>query len=194
MNDRIFVDVYSINYPMIDATFREDHLDRLDSQAITGIYNQFFLEIFHFVKYRLGDDALAEDISSEVFFCLLKALKNGGGPGKNLRGWLIGTARHMVVDHIRRKYRDPGQGITDSLISDELGPPQQAEYREKMGALHTAISELTEDQQQVLALRFGQGYSLEETAAIMKKKTNAIKGLQFRALNALHRKIGEPNE
>jgi RNA polymerase sigma-70 factor (ECF subfamily) len=49
---------------------------------------------------------------------------------------------------------------------------------------------LTEDQQQVLALRFGQGYSLEETAAVMKKKINAVKALQFRALNALQRVMG----
>ncbi len=191
MKDRFFAKVYSIKSPMIDSQLEQDPLRRLDSQAVTVIYNQFFLEIFRFVKYRLGDDALAEDISSEVFFCLLKAIKNGGGPGKNLRGWLIGTARHMVVDHLRRKYRDPGQGISDELKSDELGPPQQAEYHENMNTLHSAFIELTEDQQQVLTLRFGQGYSLEETAAIMKKKINAIKALQFRALKSLHRRIGE---
>ncbi len=54
-----------------------------------------------------------------------------------------------------------------------------------------ALIQLTEDQQQVLALRFGQGYSLEETAAVMKKQINAVKALQFRALNALQRKIGD---
>ncbi|MFN2152656.1 MAG: sigma factor-like helix-turn-helix DNA-binding protein, partial [Anaerolineales bacterium] len=40
-------------------------------------------------------------------------------------------------------------------------------------------------------LRFGDGYSLEETAAVMQKKVNAVKALQFRALAALQRHIGE---
>jgi RNA polymerase sigma-70 factor, ECF subfamily len=190
MNDSLFANGTPIISPMIDSQLEQEWPGRLDSQAVTGIYNQFFMEIFRFVKFRLGDDALAEDISSEVFFSLLKAIKNGGGPGKNLRGWLIGTARHMVIDHLRRKYRDPCQEISDLLKSNEPGPQQQVEYRENMSSLHSALIELTEDQQQVLALRFGQGYSLEETAAIMKKKTNAIKALQFRALVALHRRIG----
>ena len=51
--------------------------------------------------------------------------------------------------------------------------------------------QLTPEQQDVLALRFGQGYSLEETAAHMKKKVNAVKALQFRALAALQRQIGD---
>jgi DNA-directed RNA polymerase specialized sigma24 family protein len=54
---------------------------------------------------------------------------------------------------------------------------------------------LTTEQQNVLALRFGDGYSLEETAAAMRKNVNAIKALQFRALASLQRYIGEvPHE
>jgi RNA polymerase sigma-70 factor (ECF subfamily) len=52
---------------------------------------------------------------------------------------------------------------------------------------------LTAEQQHVLALRFGQGYSLEETAAFMDKNVNAVKALQFRALAALQRELGEVN-
>jgi RNA polymerase sigma-70 factor (ECF subfamily) len=194
MNDRVLANIYSITPLMIDSQPEQECLGKLDSQAITAIYNQYFLEVFRYVQYRLGDIALAEDISSEVFLCLLNAIKNGGGPGTNSRGWLIGTARHLVVDHIRQKYRNPRLEISEALKSDEAGPSQQAEQRDHWNAVHLAIIELTEDQQQVLALRFGQGYSLEETAAIMKKKINAIKALQFRALNALQRRIGKENE
>jgi RNA polymerase sigma-70 factor (ECF subfamily) len=52
---------------------------------------------------------------------------------------------------------------------------------------------LTSEQQHVLALRFGQGYSVEETAAHLQKNINAVKALQFRALAALQRQIGEVN-
>jgi len=63
--------------------------------------------------------------------------------------------------------------------------------REQGDAVREAYAELTPDQQDVLALRFGSGYSLEETARMMDKKVNAVKALQFRALAALQRNIGE---
>jgi DNA-directed RNA polymerase specialized sigma24 family protein len=53
------------------------------------------------------------------------------------------------------------------------------------------MSGLTEEQQAVLTMRFGQGFSLDETAQMMKKNANAIKQLQFRALAALNRALGE---
>jgi RNA polymerase sigma-70 factor, ECF subfamily len=183
--------VFPIRLPMFNSHTEQETLGSLDSQAITSVYNQYFPEIFRYVRYRLDDDALAEDISSEVFFCLLKAVKAGRAPKVNLRAWLIGTARHMIVDHLRREHRHPSEAISEELESAGEGTSEQVEGRLAAHALHKAIIYLTEDQQQVLALRFGQGYSLEDTAAIMKKQVNAVKGLQFRALNALQRRIGE---
>ncbi|MGA2505816.1 MAG: sigma-70 family RNA polymerase sigma factor, partial [Anaerolineales bacterium] len=185
--------VNSIRLTMIEP-HECDRLGVLDPQAVAAVYNQYFPEVFRYVKYRLDDESLAEDISSEVFFRLLKAVKNGCGPGKNLRGWLLGTARHMVVDHIRREYRHPCLSLSVAIESDEEAAHDQVERRDSAHALQLALVQLTEDQQQVLTLRFGQGFSLEETAELMKKKINAVKALQFRALNALQRRMGEEYE
>jgi RNA polymerase sigma factor (sigma-70 family) len=191
MDDRALSNGIPISFSMINSLPEQDRLGNLDSRAITAIYDQYYPEVFCYVRYRLDDDALAEDISSEVFFYWLKAVKTGRPPGVNLRGWLIGTARHMIIDHLRGQYRHPSQPISDTHAYGGEGPSEQVERRDASNALHMALVQLTEDQQQVLALRFGQGYSLEETAAVMKKKTNAIKSLQLRALKALQRKIGE---
>lgn len=189
LNNRAVASFYAIKTSMIDSLLGLDYLGDLDAQAVASIYNLYFPQIFRYVKYRLGDDSLAEDISSEVFLSLLKSIKKGNGPGKDLRAWLIGAARHMVVDQIRLKYRHPSQVISDDLESGEAGPCEQVEQRDDSYGLHMGLVQLTEDQQQVLTLRFGQGYSLEETAAIMKKKINAVKALQFRALNALKNRL-----
>jgi DNA-directed RNA polymerase specialized sigma24 family protein len=97
MYDWALSNVFPIRFSMIDSHPEPEALGNLDSQAVTAVYNQYFPEIFRYVRYRLDDDALAEDISSEVFFRLLKALKTGRTPTVNLRGWLIGTARHMII-------------------------------------------------------------------------------------------------
>lgn len=73
---------------------------------------------------------------------------------------------------------DPGLSLGDELDRRE----QSREFR-------TAYARLTGDQQHVLALRFGEGYSLEETAAVLRKNVNAVRALQFRALATLQRNI-----
>jgi RNA polymerase sigma-70 factor (ECF subfamily) len=166
-------------------------LDSLDSKAIGAVYDQYFSEVYRYVLYRVGDQTLAEDIASDVFIRLLEAVKSGRGPDTNLKGWLIGTASHVVMDHLRKKYRRPEEEISDSLPDLKPGPATEVDQREKDSLVRGAYAKLTSEQQTVLALRFGQGYSLEETATHMDKNVNAVKALQFRALAALQREIGE---
>ena len=176
---------------LIDDDRALDGLQNLDQQAIGAIYDKYFSEIYRYVLYRIGDATLAEDIASDVFVRLLEAVQSGRSPQTNLKGWLIGTASHVVTDHLRRKYRRPEEEISESM--PDRGPSLTAEVdqREQNRIVNDAYAELTTEQQHVLALRFGQGYSLEETAAFMKKNVNAVKALQFRALAALQREVGE---
>ena len=67
----------------------------------------------------------------------------------------------------------------------------EVDLRERNREVRAAYDRLTTEQQHVLALRFGVGLSLEETAAHMKKNANAVKALQFRALASLQRQVGE---
>lgn len=168
-----------------------DGLRKLDSQAIGVVYDQFFSEVYRYVLYRLGDQSIAEDIASDVFVRLLEAAQGGRAPQSNIKGWLIGTASHAVMDHLRRKYRRPVEAISESMPDRGPGVHDQFDLREQNRSVQQAYAQLTQEQQDVLALRFGQGYSLEETASHMKKNINAIKALQFRALAALQRQVGE---
>jgi RNA polymerase sigma-70 factor (ECF subfamily) len=168
-----------------------NRLDGLDHKAIGAVYDQYFSEVYRYVLYRVGDESLAEDMASDVFIRLLEAVKSGRGPESNLKGWLIGTASHIISDHLRKKYRRPEEELPESLPDLGLGPASEVDQREQNRLVRGAYSKLTSEQQDVLALRFGAGYSLEETASRMDKNVNAVKALQFRALAALQREIGE---
>jgi RNA polymerase sigma-70 factor (ECF subfamily) len=167
------------------------NLRELDSKTIGAIYDQYFSEVYRYVLYRLGDETIAEDIASDVFIRLLEAVQSGHAPQTNLKGWLIGTASHIVADHFRNKYRRPEEEISESLPDLTPGPVLEVDQREQNRIVNDAYAQLTSEQQHVLALRFGQGYSLEETATFMNKNVNAVKALQFRALAALQREVGE---
>jgi RNA polymerase sigma-70 factor (ECF subfamily) len=168
-------------------------LQQLNSQAIGAIYDQYFSEVYRYVRYRIDDDTIAEDIASEVFVRLLEASQKKQGPQSSLKGWLIATASHAVNDHLRRHYRRPVEALSDSMADDRPSVHSEIDMREQNRMVQSAYAQLTSEQQDVLALRFGQGYSLEETAAHLNKNINAVKALQFRALAALQRQIGEVN-
>lgn len=184
-----------INKKMSIADGKQELQDlrTIDPKTIGAIYDQYFSEVYRYVLYRIGDQALAEDMTSDVFIRLLEAAQNGRGPQTNLKGWLIGTATHIVTDHMRKKYRRPEEEISDSLPDLKSDPASEVDQREQNRIVQDAYAQLTPEQQHVLALRFGQGYSLEETATFMNKNVNAVKALQFRALAALQREIGEVN-
>jgi RNA polymerase sigma-70 factor (ECF subfamily) len=190
MNSQGFLKVIPLNISMVESRSEQDSLGDLDSQSVSAIYNQYYPEVFRYARYRLGDETLAEDIASDTFLRLLKAVKAHRGPERNLRGWLIGTARHLIIDHVRGKYRHPHIKLTDTHVDDEQAPVEAVEERDASSELSLAMGRLTDEQQHVLALRFGQGYSLEETAKVMKKNVNAVKALQFRALTNLQRQVG----
>ena len=165
-------------------------LRNLDSQSIGAIYDQYFADVYRYVRYRVNDDAVAEDIASDVFVRLLEASQKRQGPQINLKGWLIATASHVVNDHLRRRYRRPTEALSDSMPDHASSVHAEVDMREQNRAVQSAFAQLTDEQQHVLTLRFNQGYSLEETAEHMKKKVNAVKALQFRALASLQRLIG----
>lgn len=177
--------------PAFDEQSALDGLRKLDAHAIGAIYDRYFPEIYRYVRYRVGDDSIAEDITSDVFVRLLEASQKKQGPTTSLKGWLIATASNAVNDHMRRQYRRRTEELHESLPDESSNLHAEVDQREQNQLVLAAYARLTPEQQHVLALRFGMGYSLEQTAAVMKKNVNAVKALQFRALAALQRQIGE---
>jgi RNA polymerase sigma-70 factor (ECF subfamily) len=174
--------------------FEELALDGLrasDPQVIGAIYDRYFPEVYRYVRYRLNDEHAAEDITSDVFLRLLEAVQNRRGPQSNLKSWLLSTAAHVLTDHLRRAYRRPTEALPDDVMDHTAAPSDEFDRREQNRRFQLAYAQLTSEQQHVLALRFGQGYSLDETASVLQKNVNAVKALQFRALAALQRCLGE---
>ena len=182
-----------VSKPMaLPDTRRElDGLRKLDPQAIATIYDRYFPDVYRYVFYRLGNESLAEDIASDVFVRLLEAVKAKRGPKTNLKGWLLSTASNVIADHLRHVYRRPTEVLSEAMPDLGSSLTDEVDRRHQADSVRQAYAQLTPEQQNVLALRFGDGCSLEETAAVMQKKVNAVKALQFRALAALQRHIGE---
>lgn len=167
--------------------------DRLLAQARQGqqdaimqIYESYFPPIFQFIRLRVGERALAEDLASEVFVKLVDTLQRSTAPRHSLRGWLFRVARNEIHDHYGKSSQLPTTTLDEWLPAAPDNDPEVQFMRSvSVERVRRAIRMLAADQQEVLLLRFGQMLSLQETADIMGKSTNAVKSLQFRAINTL---------
>jgi RNA polymerase sigma-70 factor (ECF subfamily) len=106
--------------------------------------------------------------------------------GKPFVAWLYRIAHARVVDYYRQTSRRPVESdIEAEPIPVGADMDRSLLRRQAARVLREAIARLTDEQQQVIVLRFIEGHSLETTAQIMGKNANAIKALQHRALRAL---------
>jgi RNA polymerase sigma-70 factor, ECF subfamily len=163
-------------------------IHQMDTDALASVHDQFYPVVFRYVHYRLDDEQLVEDITSEVFLRMLDALRFKGTSIRDVRAWLLGTASHLIKDYLRQKYRMQVDNLDDyeNLAGDQM-LETIADIDFSNHNLRTALLHLTDEQQQVLVLRFSMELTLEETAGVMDKSINAIKVAQFRGLAALRR-------
>lgn len=171
-----------------------ERAQQMDVQALAQLHDMYYPAVYRYVRYRLDDEQVTEDICSDVFLRLLNHFHRQKGEIHDLRAWLLGTAANLVNDYFRHKYRRPTEALENHEgLASRDDPRQTAEHNDHRRAVQKAIQQLTNEQQHVLSLRFGQELSIEETAQMMNKTVGAIKVLQFRALAAIRRllEIGE---
>ncbi len=159
---------------------------RGDKSAIAQIYQNYFDPIYQFVRLRVGHAQTAEDLTSDIFVKFIKALKTDRAPHTSLRGWIFRVARNIIYDHYGEETPLPVETIDQWLTTDaDTNPEVQAIRTIESERARHIIGMLAPAQQEVLMLRFDQQLSLQETADVMDKNVNAIKALQFRAVNTL---------
>lgn len=162
---------------------------KLDPDALVAVHDAYYAPIFRYISFRVGERATAEDLTGEVFTRFLAALRDRSAPQNTLRGWLYGVAARVVSDYHRQHYRAPQVELDESLASRDAGPAETVEAMLTREDLKQAMRELTEEQQNVIALRFGFDMPIQEVARTMGKTEGAIKQLQARAIAALARKM-----
>jgi RNA polymerase sigma-70 factor (ECF subfamily) len=160
-----------------------------DQQALVDIYQRCQPSIYTYIFYRIGDQALSEDLTAEVFVRMIDKLPAFVQDKRPILAWLYTIARNLVIDHYRRAGKQVPLLIEESLmVDDELNrPPALVEQRLNRQNLIKALRHLTEEQRQVIVLKFVEDRSNAEVAVLLDKTEGAVKSLQHRALAALQR-------
>jgi RNA polymerase sigma-70 factor (ECF subfamily) len=171
-----------------------------DRAAFGQLYQRYLDDVYAYVHFRVQDTALAEDLTQDVFVGVWRALPSFRWQG-SLAPWLLRCAHNRVANHWRQTGRRPGQvplpgddeRETDGPpLPPDLQPLAELDLRLTTAEVEAAMERLTDLQRQVIALRFGAGLSLAETAEAMSRSLNAVKNLQHHGLAALRRHLVQP--
>lgn len=155
----------------------------LDEDALVEIFDLYSPALYNYALRLCGDPVKADHTVGDVFAKLMDQLSSGHGPSTNLRSYLYQTAYHLIVDEARFSRRTIPLEVALWLRPDPRSSILGLEDRIMFEVVLSAIqSALTHDQRHVIVLRYLEGFSLRETAAIMGISITNVKVIQNRAL------------
>ena len=158
----------------------------LDHDALTAIFDEYAPAIYKYLLRLRVNPKEADLVVGDVFARLLEKFVKGEGPHTNLRSYLFQTAYHLVIDQIREGQRTAPLDVVDTFKEEKQSVQALTEEKLMLEYLVATMNqELTNDQRNILVLRFLQDFSLKETAEIVNKNVNAVKAIQNRAINNL---------
>ena len=178
-------------------TFDDGAIERLvgaaqqgDPEAFGALFDHFYGPVYRFVAARVGRPSDAEDLTQLVFVKALEALPRYEARGVPFGGWLFRLARNAIIDQIRTRRDHLSLVVAVTRETDDAGPEARATLKDDLDEVARALKDLTDDQREVIELRFFAGLSVLETAVAMGRQEGTVRGLQFRALAALRRSLG----
>ncbi len=178
-------------------TLDEVAIDRLvarakagDAEAFGTLFDEYGERVYRFIASRVHSPADAEDLTQTVFVKALEALPRYESRGVPFGGWLFRLARNTVIDHVRTRHDHSDLDSLAERATADLGPDELTVARHQIETMARALGALTDEQRDVIALRFFAGLSARDAAVAMGKQEGTIRGLQFRAIAALRRELG----
>jgi RNA polymerase sigma-70 factor, ECF subfamily len=185
--------VINADRPVSTVAHAEDLLRRIragEAYAFDELYQRYSRRVFGYLYQRLnGNVEEAEDLTADVFAKVYEKIDSFQVQGAPMSSWLFRIAHNRLIDSIRRRPNQSQVGLDDA---PELpaGPVFHGiDQLVAMEEIKRGLARLTAEQRQVIELRFLEGKSLLETAAVMQRNEEAVKKLQARGLASLRRGI-----
>jgi RNA polymerase sigma-70 factor (ECF subfamily) len=175
-----------------------------NEESLSVLLQRHKRKIFSSIIVVVKDQALAEDVFQDTFFKVIQTLKRGqySEEGKFLP-WVIRIARNLIIDHFRRVKKMPpmpvyvneeGEEISvfNSLSSEDSGSGNE-DYTKFKKSIRNLISELPEDQREVVLMRMYYDMSFKEIADFTNVSINTALGRMRYALFNLKKMIEDKN-
>src|SRR3954447_24512874 len=157
---------------------RDDDFERLYAAEAPGLYS--------FLAYRTGDRALAQDLLADAFEKALRARRGFDRRRGSEKTWLYAIALNVLRDHARRRAAEARALQRPHAPAD--GPDALAPVEERE-LLQRALAELSDEEREAIALRFGAELTVPEIAKVLGESLTTVEGRVYRALRKLRGRL-----
>jgi RNA polymerase sigma-70 factor, ECF subfamily len=156
-----------------------DPLPSGQGSALLDLYDSALPEVYGYLASRCGSASVAEDLTSETFLAAVDALRRDRVPDLST-AWLIGVARHKLVDHWRRREREERslRAVDAEAVDD---PVEDWDVRLDAMAAQRTLADLGAHHRSALTLRYLDGLPVREVAACLGRTEGATEVLLVRA-------------
>jgi RNA polymerase sigma factor (sigma-70 family) len=157
-------------------------------QDFERLYDEHAQALYGFLAYRTGDPALAEDLLADTFEKALRSRRRFDPGRGTAKTWLYSIALNALRDHLRR--RAAAERATERLAAGAEAETQAAE--DAVGArdeLMRALAGLSDEEREVVALRYGADMTVPEIAKLKRERLTTIEGRVYRALRKLRERL-----
>jgi RNA polymerase sigma-70 factor, ECF subfamily len=161
-------------------------------RTLLALYDSALPEVYGYLASRCGSASVAEDLTSETFLSAVTAVRKGRVPELTV-AWLIGVARHKLVDHWRRREREDRS--LRAVDSDPLDAPEDEwDIRLDVLTAHRTLETLGAHHRSALTLRYLDGLPVKEVADCLGRTVGATEVLLVRARAAFRDRYQQGEE
>lgn len=154
-----------------------------DESALAQIYDAYAKPIYRYHYSRVGNAADAEDLTSQTFMAVLESLPRYQHRGR-FTAWMFQIARNKAMDHFRGNHNesDVTEFVADTAQAEALETVVRNESRAKLKALMRLLSE---DEKELLRLRFTAELSFVQIGQLLGRSEDAVRKSIRRILDRL---------
>jgi RNA polymerase sigma-70 factor (ECF subfamily) len=169
-----------------------ENLSRINDYEtqLSGLYEEYYDKIAHYVYVHIGSKEEAEDIAGEVFLKALNSLKSYREQGVPMQGWLFRIAHNLTVDYLRKVDKRRTVPSDSVVLTGNDNPMETAEKKIEFERVTEAMKQLSTEQREVINLRFFGGFTSKEVGGILGKSDGAVREMQRAAIEKLRGIMG----
>jgi len=161
-----------------------------DRGALEDLYLIHFDRIYSYLHVTVGNRHDAEDLTTQTFLKMLESIGRFRWGAAPFSAWLFRIAHNLAMDHFRATRRwQPEEEVPEPEADESTSAEAGALDAIGQKSMLELIDDLSQEQQQVLTLKFVFGFSNGEAATVLGKTEGAVKSLQHRALVTLQKKL-----
>ncbi|WP_280771320.1 RNA polymerase sigma factor SigX [Salipaludibacillus daqingensis] len=163
------------------------------------LYNTYHHQLFQYLFYLVRSREVAEELVQEVYIKVLDSFNTFEGRSSE-KTWLYSVAKHVAIDWIRKQTRKKRKAEgkeyewseKEFQVEDKNPLPEEIVIqKEEVQQVYKMLEKCSEDQQQVVLLRYVQSLSISETADVLGWTESKVKTTQHRAIKSLKKHLEE---